>query len=125
MPHLQAQVEDGQGDWREENGRPALAEVERDGTVQLPASAAPCLRHLQELRGPFACCLHGRQWCCHAWQGDLLRAQRGCQCRGQEEVMRHNTTCWGAVVCGLHWFSPRVPRGVPQWIAFKRCTKAK
>merc|ERR1711972_156709 len=87
VPYLQAQVEDGQGDGRQEDGGPALAEVERDGSVQLPAAAAVGLRHLQELRGPLARCLHGWQWCGDAWQGHLLRAQGGgWRCRRQEEV---------------------------------------
>merc|ERR1711972_582688 len=76
MPHLQAQVEDGQGDGRQEDGGPALTEVERDGAVQLPAAAAPGLRHVQELRGPFPCRLHGWQRRGDAWQGYLVRAQR-------------------------------------------------
>merc|ERR1712217_963147 len=78
MPHLEAQVEDGQGDRGQENGGSALAEVERDGAVQLPASAALGVRHLQELRGPLARRLHGWQWSGDAWQGHLLRAQGRC-----------------------------------------------
>merc|ERR1712066_1210939 len=72
VPHLQAQVEDGQRDWWQENGGSALAEVERDGAVQLPASAALGVRHFQELRGPLPRCLHGRKRCCDAWKGYLL-----------------------------------------------------
>merc|ERR1739838_598163 len=49
MPHLQAEVEDGQGDRRQEARGSALPQVQRDGPVQLPASAASGLRHLQEL----------------------------------------------------------------------------
>merc|ERR1711972_265559 len=87
VPYLQAQVENGQGDGWQEDGGPALAEVERDGAVQLPAAAASGLRHLQELRGPLPRCLHGWQRCGHAWQGDLLRAQGGGRrCRRQEEM---------------------------------------
>merc|ERR1711972_803903 len=94
LPHLQAQVEDGQGDGRQEDGGPALAEVERDGAVQLPAAAAIGLRHLQELRGPLARCLHGWQWCGDAWQGHLLRAQgRGWRCWWQEEVSTERGDC--------------------------------
>merc|ERR1711966_568943 len=59
--HLRAQVEDGQGDWWQEDGGPALPEVQRDGPDLLPAAAAPGVRLLQELRGPLARCLHGRQ----------------------------------------------------------------
>merc|ERR1712066_703881 len=69
MPHLQAQVEDGERDWWQEDGGSALAEVERDGAMQLPASAALGVRHLQELRGPLPRCLHGRQWRCYAGKG--------------------------------------------------------
>merc|ERR1739844_425848 len=86
MPHLEAEVEDGQGDWRQKDGGPAFSEVERDGPVQLHASAASRLRHLQELRGPFSSRLHGRQWRGYAWQSHLLRAERGGWCRWQEEV---------------------------------------
>merc|ERR1712066_545658 len=76
MPYLQAQVEDGQGDrWQE------------DGSVQLPAAAAPGVRHLQELRGPVPRCLHGWQRRGDAWQSHLVRAQgRGWRCWRQEEV---------------------------------------
>merc|ERR1712217_42585 len=86
LPHLEAQVEDGQGDWRQEDGGSSLPEVQRDGSVQLPASAAFGLRHLQELRGPVPCCLHGRQRCGDAWQGGELRAQGGRRQGWQEEV---------------------------------------
>merc|ERR1712079_778509 len=68
------------------NGGPPLLEVKRDGPVQLPAPAAACVRHLQELRGPFARSLHGWQWCRDAGQGHLLRAQRGCRRWRQEKV---------------------------------------
>merc|ERR1712157_187975 len=88
VPYLQAQVEDGQGNRRQEDGGSALAEVERDGAMQLPASAALGVRHLQELRGPLPSRLHGWKWCGDAWQGHLLRAQgrRGWRSRRQEEV---------------------------------------
>merc|ERR1712187_391892 len=72
MPHLQAQVEDGQGDRWQEDGGPTLAEVERNGAVQLPAAAALGLRHLQELRGPLPSCLYGWQRRSDAGQGHLL-----------------------------------------------------
>merc|ERR1711862_426349 len=81
-----AEVEDGQGDGRQEDGGPPLPQVQRDGSVQLPAAAAARVRHLQELRGPVARGVHGRQWCCDAWQGHLLRAQGGGWRRRQEEV---------------------------------------
>merc|ERR1711876_27133 len=100
MPYLQAQVEDGQGDGWQEDGGSALAEVERDGTVQLSAAAAARLRHLQELRGPLASCVHGRQRRGHAWQSHLLRAQGGCWCRRQEEVRSRSSKREGAVVRG-------------------------
>mmetsp|Transcript_39267 Transcript_39267/g.124645 ORF Transcript_39267/g.124645 Transcript_39267/m.124645 type:complete len:199 (+) Transcript_39267:376-972(+) len=53
-------VEDGQGDRRQEDGGLPLAEVQRDGPVQLPATAAVGVRHLQELRGALPCRLHLR-----------------------------------------------------------------
>merc|ERR1711982_323670 len=74
------------GDRWQEDGGPPLLEVQRDGPVQLPAPAALGVRHLQELRGPVPCCLHGWQRCCHAWQGHLLRAQGGGFRRRQEEM---------------------------------------
>merc|ERR1712050_569712 len=43
-------------------------------------------RHLQELRRPVPCCIHGRQRRGDAWQGHFLRAQGGGWCRWQEEV---------------------------------------
>merc|ERR1712087_270384 len=86
MPHQQAEVEDGQGDRRQEDGGPPLPQVQRDGSVQLPAAAAARVRHLQELRGPVARGFHGRQRRCDAWQGHLLRAQGGGRRRRQEEV---------------------------------------
>merc|ERR1712124_133537 len=86
MPCLCPEVEDGQGDWWQEDGGPSLLEVQRDGSVQLPASAAFGLRHLQELRGPVPCCLHGWQRCGDAWQGGELRAQGGRRQGWQEEV---------------------------------------
>merc|ERR1711862_222773 len=87
LPYLRTQVEDGQGDrWQEARGS-SLLEVQRDGSVLLPASAASRVRHLQELRGSLPCCLHGWQRLCYAWQGRVLRASRGGrQGRRQEEV---------------------------------------
>merc|ERR1711972_415518 len=81
-----AQVEDGEGDRWQKNGGSALAEVERDGSVQLPAAAAARLRHVQELRGPFPCRIHGRQWRRYVGKGGVLRAQGGGRRRRQEEV---------------------------------------
>merc|ERR1712178_399042 len=75
VPYFKAQVEDGQGDRRQENGGPPLIEVKRNGRMLLCASAAPGVRHLQELRGSFTRCIHGWQWCCDAWKGHLLRAE--------------------------------------------------
>merc|ERR1712196_716366 len=37
------------------NGRSPLVEVERDGSMFLPATAAARMRQLQKLRGSFAC----------------------------------------------------------------------
>merc|ERR1711908_191080 len=48
-------------DWRQEDGGPSLPEVQRDGRVQLPASAAARVRQLQELRGLVSRRLHGWQ----------------------------------------------------------------
>merc|ERR1711975_183704 len=87
LPHLEALLEDGQGDGWQEDGGPPRTEVERDGAVQLPAAAAARVRHLQELRGPLPRGLHGWQRCGDARQGGVLRAEGGGQCRrGQEEV---------------------------------------
>merc|ERR1712066_662787 len=74
------------GDWRQENGGSSLAEVERDGAVQLPAPAAARLRHLQELRGPLPRRVHGRQWRRDVGKGRVLRAQGGGRSGRQEEV---------------------------------------
>merc|ERR1711972_667614 len=76
----------GKGDGRQEDGGSPLAEVQRDGSVQLPAAAAACLRHVQELRGPLSCRIHGRQWCRDVGKGGVLRAQGGGRRRRQEEV---------------------------------------
>merc|ERR1711972_1307367 len=86
MGDQQVEMEDGQGDWRKKDGGPALAQVKRDGAVQLPAAAAAGVRHVQELRGPFACRFHGWQRSCDAWESDLLRAEGGGCRRRQEEV---------------------------------------
>merc|ERR1712139_723760 len=75
------------GDWRQEDGGPPRAEVERDGAVHVPAAAAARVRHLQELRGPLPRGLHGRQRRGDAREGGVLRAKGGGQRRGwQEEV---------------------------------------
>merc|ERR1712183_1208075 len=50
LPHLQDRLEDGKGDWWQENGRPSLFEVERDGRVRIPATAASGLRLFQIAR---------------------------------------------------------------------------
>merc|ERR1711988_389375 len=77
----------GQGDRRQEDGGPTLAEIQRDGSVQLPAAAAPGVRHLQELRGPLPRCFHGWQRRGDAWESHLVRAQGGgWRRRRQEEV---------------------------------------
>merc|ERR1712226_105390 len=87
MPGLRSEVEDGQGDWWQEDGGPSLPEVQRDGPVQLPATAAARVRQLQELRGSLSCCLHGRQRLRHVGKGHLLREEGGCRwCWWQEEV---------------------------------------
>ncbi|CAJ1350432.1 unnamed protein product, partial [Effrenium voratum] len=75
VPRVRAQVEDGQGDRRQEDGGPSLPQVQRDGSVQLPAPAAFGVRHLQELRGLVSRGLHGWQRCGDARQGGELRAQ--------------------------------------------------
>merc|ERR1712023_613050 len=87
MPYLCAQVEDGQGDWWQEVGGSSLLEVQRDGSVLFPASAASRVRGLQELRGSLPCRLHGWQRMRHVGKGHLLREEGGCRrCRRQEEV---------------------------------------
>merc|ERR1719469_179110 len=88
MPHLEARLEDGQGNRRQEAGGASLTEVQRDGSVLLPAAAASRVRQLQELRRIVPRCFHGWQWSCHAWQSHFLRAQGGCRRRWQEEVSR-------------------------------------
>merc|ERR1712086_503799 len=88
MPHLQDHMEDGKGDRRQEIGGPSLAEVQRDGGVLLPASAASGVRQLQELRGPFARRLHGWQRRGDAWKGHCLRAEGGCRRQGRQEEVK-------------------------------------
>merc|ERR1712113_1003355 len=63
-----------------------LAEVQRDGPVQLPASAAVGVRYVQELRGFVPCRFHGRQWRGDVGKGGLLRAQGGGRQGWQEKV---------------------------------------
>merc|ERR1712139_614407 len=86
MPHLQSCLEDGQGDRRQEDGGSSLIEEQRDGRVLVHAAAAFGVRQLQELRGPLASGLHGRERCGDAWEGGRLRAQGGSLCWWQEEV---------------------------------------
>merc|ERR1712039_689713 len=87
VPHFEAQVEDGQGDRREKDGRTPLIEAERDGGMQLHPPTAAGLRYLQELRGHVTCRFHGRQWCGDAWARKCLRTKRGNWRWRQEEVM--------------------------------------
>merc|ERR1712014_288594 len=77
MPHLKARVENGQRDRWKENGRPTFLEVQRDGRVLLPATAAISVRLLQELRGPLARCFHGWKWRCYVGQSRELRKEGG------------------------------------------------
>merc|ERR1711865_1320849 len=86
VPYLEGRLEDGQRNRWQEDGGSALSEVERDGRVLLPAAAAAGVRLLQELRGPLACGLHGRERCGHAREGGQLRAQGGGRRRWQEEM---------------------------------------
>jgi len=66
---------------------PHLPQVQRDGPMQLPATAAACVRQFQELRGSLPCCLHGWQRMCHVGQSHLLREEGRCRwCWRQEEV---------------------------------------
>merc|ERR1712019_291702 len=65
-------TEKWQGDWWQEDGGSSLFEVQRDGGVLLPTSAAIGVRHLQELRRPFSCRFHGWQRGCHVGQGHQL-----------------------------------------------------
>merc|ERR1712031_41189 len=69
-----------------ETGGPTFAEIKRDGRVQLSTTTAPCMRYLQELRGPLSCSIHGWQWCRHAWQDCFLRAEERRCWRRQEKV---------------------------------------
>merc|ERR1712039_749608 len=73
LPHLKVEVEDGERDRRKEDGRSAFFEVERNGTVQFPTATTTCVRHFQELRGPFSCCIHGRKWRCDVGKSYLMR----------------------------------------------------
>merc|ERR1712060_148820 len=102
LPHLQAQVEDGQGDRWQEDGGSSLPEVERDGSVQLPAAAVAGLRHVQELRGPLPRRVHGRQRGGDAWQGHLVREEGGGRRWRQEEVI--------AFRLPRTWDAPHAPR---------------
>merc|ERR1712151_632357 len=86
LPHLKACVENGQRNRRKENGRPTFFEVQRDGRVLLPATAAIGVRLLQELRGPLARCFHGWQRSRHVGQGCELRKEGGGR-EGRQEVM--------------------------------------
>merc|ERR1711862_594321 len=87
LPYLKVEVEDGQGDrWQEARGS-SFVEVQRDGSVQLPAPAASCVRHLQELRGSFSRRLHGWKRLCHVGQGRQLREEGGGQGHWQEEMI--------------------------------------
>merc|ERR1712232_773949 len=83
---LEADMEDGEGNWRKEDGGPAFLEVERDGRVRIPTPAAPRVRYLQELRRALARRLHGWQRRGHAGQGHFVRTEEGCCSRGQEEM---------------------------------------
>merc|ERR1712085_197192 len=40
MPRLHLEVENGQGNWRQEDGGPPFLEVKRDGAGQFPTPAA-------------------------------------------------------------------------------------
>merc|ERR1711964_676267 len=86
VPCREDLLEDRQGDGRQEDGGPALAEVERDGGVQLRAAAAVGRRHVQELRGPLAHRVLGRQWRGDAWQDHDGGAEGG---EGQEVSACH------------------------------------
>merc|ERR1712166_203329 len=88
LPYLKAHLEDGKGNRRKKVGGSSLPEVQRDGRMLLPASAAARRRHLQELRGSLACGFHGWQRCGHVGQGHLLRANRCCRQGWWQEEMR-------------------------------------
>ena len=84
LPHCQAQVEDGQGHrWREDGG-PSLPQVQRDGPVQLPATAAARVRQLLD-----ECCehelagMHTVQACCC-----IARSSSSCSQIGGALVMK-------------------------------------
>merc|ERR1711959_638267 len=82
MGDHQAEVEDGQGDRREEDGGPARPEVERDGPGELRPAAAAGDGHLQELRGALACGFHGRERRGDAWED--REPDREGRCEGGE-----------------------------------------
>merc|ERR1712118_356920 len=90
VPHREDELEDRQGDGRQEDGGPALAQVERDGRGELRPAAAAGRRHVQELRGSLPHRFLGRQRRCHAWED----REEGGQGRGREEEVsaQHNAT---------------------------------
>merc|ERR1711937_882713 len=75
-------------DWWKENGRSTLLEVQRDGRMLLPATAASGVRQLQELRGPLARGFHGRERRCDVGQGRELRKEGGGRKGRQEEMSK-------------------------------------
>merc|ERR1712093_487775 len=77
VPGDRVQLQGRQGDRRQEDGQPALAQVERDGRGRLRAAAAARRRLVQELRGPVAHRLPRRQHRGHAWQGHPAQVQEG------------------------------------------------
>merc|ERR1712146_217180 len=79
MGRVEDRVEDRQGDWRQEDGGPALDEVERDGGVHVRAAAAACGGHFQELRGLVAHCVPRRERRGHARQDRHRGAEGGCE----------------------------------------------
>merc|ERR1711918_217202 len=102
VPYFRTQMENGERDRWEDNGRSPFVEVERNGSVFLPAAATACVRQLQKLRGSFARRILRRQRRGDAWKGRDLRKERGGS-RWWQEKMRdeqiHVTYCSGARAC--------------------------
>merc|ERR1712164_223170 len=96
VPCVEDPLEDRQGDGRQEDGGASLDEVERDGGVHVHAAAAARGGHVQELRGPVAHRLPGRERRRDAWQDRV----GGAEGRGRQEV----ESC-GRVQVGIAWLS--------------------
>jgi len=90
LPRDRLRLQGRQGDWRQEDGEPALAQVERDGAGRLRPAAAARRRLVQVVRGPLPHCVPRWQHRRHAWQGGVAQIQEGHARRGdrqEEEVV--------------------------------------